>query len=78
MADPARVNTEPGSDVMTTENVRQDKNAGEGSSGGNPASEKLMDQPTVKQDDKVVRCDVAHTRTDPRTGVFLSLTAYHL
>ncbi|KAB5546066.1 hypothetical protein PHYPO_G00067840 [Pangasianodon hypophthalmus] len=53
MADPARVKNEPASDVTTAENVHQDKNAGEGSSGGNSASEMTMDQTTMKQEDKV-------------------------
>ncbi|KAF4077920.1 hypothetical protein AMELA_G00193520 [Ameiurus melas] len=53
MADPARVKNEPGNDVTTAEHVRQDKNAGEGSSGGNAASETTTDRTTVKQEDKV-------------------------
>lgn len=61
MADPARVKTEPRIDVTSAENVHLDKNAGEGSGGGNAASKKTTDQPSVKQEDKVVRCDPIHT-----------------
>ncbi|XP_060794571.1 transcription initiation factor TFIID subunit 11 [Neoarius graeffei] len=53
MADPARVKTEPRIDVTSAENVHLDKNAGEGSGGGNAASGKTTDQPSVKQEDKV-------------------------
>lgn len=60
MADPARVKNEPGIDVATAEHVRQDKNAGEGSSGGTAASETTTDQTTVKQEDKVVSRDPVH------------------
>lgn len=61
MADPARVKNEPGSDVTATENVHQDKNVGEGTSGGNAALEAMTDQTATKQSDKVVRCDPVHT-----------------
>lgn len=63
MADPARVKNEAGIDTTSAENVHQDKNAGEGSSGGKTASEMTMDQTGVKQEDKVVRCDPVHTRS---------------
>ncbi|KAF7695917.1 transcription initiation factor TFIID subunit 11 [Silurus meridionalis] len=54
MADPARVKNEPGNDAETRENVRQDENAGEGSSGGAADSETPMDQTSMKQEDRVV------------------------
>lgn len=59
MADPARVKSEAGSDATFAESAHQDKNAGEGSSGGHAASD--LDQTSMKQEDKVVRCDSIHS-----------------
>lgn len=60
MADPARVKSDPGSNIVSTQSIQQDKNAGEGPSGGNvQALGPTMNQPAIKQEDKLVRRDVA-------------------
>ncbi|KAK2825567.1 hypothetical protein Q7C36_019494 [Tachysurus vachellii] len=77
MADPARVKNEQGNDATASKSSHQDKNAGEGSSGGNAASEMAMNQTTMKQEEKVGvtkegtgadEDDEAHSSTHPSSA----------